>query len=132
MGIAADFKTFVMRGNVVDLAVGVVIGGAFGRIVSSAVDAILMPVIGLFTAGADFSTLALTLGTNAKGEPVLLRYGLFCQSVLNFLIIALVLFLALKAINRWQTPPAPAPAAAPAPSAEALLLSEIRDLLARR
>jgi len=132
MGIAAEFKAFAMRGNVVDLAVGVIIGGAFGKIVSSCVEAILMPVIGLLTAGSDFSKLALTIGQNAKGEPVLLRYGAFCQSVLDFLIIAFVLFLALKAINRLQTPPAPAPAADPVPSKEEVLLTEIRDLLARR
>jgi large conductance mechanosensitive channel len=132
MGIAAEFKAFAMRGNVVDLAVGVIIGGAFGRIVSSCVETILMPVIGLITAGSDFSKLAFTIGANAKGEPVLLRYGAFCQSVLDFLIIAFVLFLALKAINRMQTSPAPAPAADPVPSKEEVLLTEIRDLLARR
>lgn len=133
MSLASEFKAFAMRGNVIDLAVGVVIGGAFGRIVSSLVDAIILPIVGLVTAGADFSTLALTLGHNAKGDPVLLRYGVFCQSVLDFLIVAFVIFLAVKAINRLQAPP-PAPTAAPAPSpsAETLLLTEIRDLLAKR
>jgi large conductance mechanosensitive channel len=131
--MGSEFKAFAMRGNVVDLAVGVVIGGAFGRIVSSLVEAILMPVVGLLTAGADFSKLALTIGANAKGEPVLLRYGAFCQSVVDFVIVAFVIFMVVKAINKLQTPPAAAaPAAAPAPSSEQVLLTEIRDLLARR
>lgn len=133
MGMAAEFKAFVTRGNVVDLAVGVIIGGAFGRIVSSCVEAVLMPVIGLMTAGADFSKLALTIGSNAHGDPVLLRYGVVAQNVLDFLIVALVLFLLLRVINRWQTPAAPpAPAAAPPPPADVVLLTEIRDLLAKR
>jgi large conductance mechanosensitive channel len=129
MGMGAEFKAFVMRGNVVDLAVGIVVGGAFGRIVTSCVEAVLMPVIGLLTAGADFSKLSVVIGENAKGEPVLLRYGAFCQSVLDFLIVAAVLFLVLKVINRWHK--TPAPAAAPIP-ADVALLTEIRDLLAKR
>jgi large conductance mechanosensitive channel len=133
MSLASEFKAFAMRGNVIDLAVGVVIGGAFGRIISSLVDAIIMPVIGILTAGADVSTLAVTIGHNAKGDPVLLRYGVFCQNVLDFLIVAFVIFLAVKAINKLQAPP-PAPVAAPepAPSVDTQLLAEIRDLLAKR
>jgi large conductance mechanosensitive channel len=133
MAFLQEFKNFAMRGNVVDLAVGVVIGGAFGKIVSSLVEAVVMPVVGLVTAGQDVSKLALTLGTNPKGEPVLLRYGAFCQSVIDFLIIALVIFVAVRAINRLQAPPpAAAPPAPAAPPRSEVLLEEIRDLLARR
>ena len=133
MSLASEFKAFAMRGNVIDLAVGVVIGGAFGRIVSSLVEAVIMPVVGLLTAGADLSTLSVAIGQNAKGDPVLLRYGAVCQAALDFLIVAFVIFMAIKAINKLQAPPAPpAPAAAPAPSAQEVLLGEIRDLLAKR
>ena len=86
MSLASEFKAFAMRGNVIDLAVGVVIGGAFGRIVSSLVEAVIMPVVGLLTAGADLSTLSVVIGQNAKGDPVLLRYGAVCQAALDFLI----------------------------------------------
>jgi large conductance mechanosensitive channel len=133
MSLSSEFKAFALRGNVIDLAVGVVIGGAFGRIVSSLVEAIIVPILGLLTAGADFSTLALTIGHNPKGDPVLVRYGVLCQSVLDFLIVAVVIFLAIKAINKLQAPgPAPAAASEPGPSVDTLLLREIRDLLARR
>ena len=133
MSLASEFKAFAMRGNVIDLAVGVVIGSAFGRIISSLVDAIILPILGILTAGADVSTLAVTIGHNAKGDPVLLRYGLFCQNVLDFLIVAFVIFLAVKAINKLQTPPAtPVAASEPAPSVNTQLLTEIRDLLAKR
>jgi large conductance mechanosensitive channel len=127
MSFAKEFREFAMRGNVVDLAVGVVIGAAFGKIVSSLVDAIVMPVLGLFTRGADFSTLALQIGTSPKGDPLLLRYGAFIQSVFDFLIIALAIFVAIRAINRLKAPPPPAAPAAP-PRQE-VLLEEIRDLL---
>ncbi len=131
MSLATEFKAFAMRGNVIDLAIGVVIGGAFGKIVSALVDAVILPVVGVLTAGADVSSLALTVGQTPKGEPVLLRYGVVCQAVLHFLIVAAVLFLAIKAINRLQAPPPPAPAADPAPSEDTVLLREIRDLLAK-
>lgn len=130
MSFAKEFREFAMRGNVIDLAVGVVIGAAFGKIVSSLVDALVMPVLGLVTSGADFSTLALQIGTSPKGEPVLLKYGAFFQSVLDFLIIALAIFVAIRAINRLKTPPPPA--AAPAPPRQELLLEEIRDLLKKQ
>jgi large conductance mechanosensitive channel len=127
--LANEFKEFAMRGNVIDLAVGVVIGGAFGTIVSSLVNAVIMPVIGILTSGHDFSELALRLGTDSKGAAVLLRYGVFVQSVVNFLIIAAVLFAAIKGINALKKP---APAAAPAaPPRQEVLLEEIRNLLAR-
>ena len=131
MAFLQEFKNFAMRGNVLYLAVGVVVGGAFGKIVSSLVEAVIMPVVGLLTAGQDVSKLALTLGTTPKGEPVLLRYGAFCQSVIDFLIIACIVFVAVRAINRLQAPPSAPPAPA-APSRSEQLLEEIRDLLARR
>jgi large conductance mechanosensitive channel len=130
MSFAKEFKEFAMRGNVVDLAVGVVIGAAFGKIVSSLVDAVVMPVLGIATGGADFSTLALEIGTSPKGDPVLLRYGAFIQSVFDFLIIALAIFVAIRAINRLKAPPPPA--AAPAPPRQEVLLEEIRDLLKKQ
>jgi len=119
-----------MRGNVVDLAVGVVIGGAFGKIVASFVDAIIMPVVGLLTGGINVAALAITVGTGTKGEPVLLKYGAFLQAVVDFLIIAAVIFVAVRAINRLKAPP-PAAEAPPPPKSE-VLLEEIRNLLASR
>lgn len=129
MSFASEFKEFAMRGNVVDLAVGVVIGGAFGAIVSSLVNAVIMPVVGVLTSGRDFSDLALQISTDAKGAPVLLKYGVFMQSLVNFLIIAFVLFIAIKGINKLKKPPAAA--APPAPPRQEVLLEEIRDLLAK-
>ena len=127
MGMMQEFKEFAMRGNVLDMAVGVVIGGAFGKIVSSFVGDVVMPLLGTVVGGVDFSKLAVTVGTNAAGEPLLLKYGAFLQAVFDFLIIAAAIFLAVKAINRLKTPP---PAAEPAaPPADVALLTEIRDLL---
>ena len=132
MSFASEFKEFAMRGNVIDLAVGVVIGAAFGKIVSALVEAVIMPVIGVLTAGNDFSKLAVQIGQNVKGEPVLLKYGVFMQSIADFIIIAFVLFLAIRGINQLKKP-TPAPAAAPPPPPrEEVLLQEIRDLLAKR
>jgi large conductance mechanosensitive channel len=130
MSFASEFKDFAMKGNVVDLAVGVVIGVAFGKIVSALVENVIMPVVGLLTGGVNFSTLAVTIGSSAKGEPVLLKYGAFIQAVVDFLIVALVIFVAIKAINRLKKP-APA-AVAPPPSRQEVLLEEIRNLLAKR
>jgi large conductance mechanosensitive channel len=130
MGMMSEFKEFAMRGNVIDLAVGVVIGGAFGKIVSSLVENVVMPVVGLATAGVDFSKAAVAIGAGANGEPVLLKYGAFVQAIVDFVIVALVIFLAVKAINRLKKPPAEAaPAAPPAPPRQEVLLEEIRDLL---
>ncbi len=129
MGMASEFRDFAMRGNVVDLAVGVVIGAAFGKIVSAMVDAIVMPVLGLFMGGISFAALAAQIGTGPKGEPLLLKYGVFIQAVIDFLIIALVIFMAVNAINKLKKP-APAAAAPPAPPPrQEVLLEEIRDLL---
>ena len=102
-----EFKAFIMRGSVMDLAVGVIIGGAFGKIVASLVNDILMPLIGLLIGGIDFSSLALKVG-NAQ-----VNYGLFINNVIDFLIIALVIFLMVKGLNSLQKKPAPAPAAEP-------------------
>jgi large conductance mechanosensitive channel len=123
----SEFKEFAMKGNVVDMAVGVVIGGAFGKIVSSFVGDIVMPLLGKFVGGVNFTDLAVSLGTSPAGEPVLLKYGAFLQSAFDFLIIAAAIFMALRAINKLKTPPPP-PAAAP-PPADVQLLTEIRDLL---
>ena len=131
MSLATEFKEFAMRGNVVDLAVGVVIGAAFGKIVSALVEAIVMPALGWVVGGINFSDLALTLGMNAgTNEPVLLKYGVFLQAIFDFLIIAFAIFLAVKGINKLKRPPAPAPTAAPPPPPrQEVLLEEIRDLL---
>jgi large conductance mechanosensitive channel len=127
MSIATEFKEFAMKGNVVDMAVGVVIGGAFGKIVSSFVGDVVMPLLGKIVGGVNFSDLALDLGAGPTGEPVLLKYGAFLQSAFDFLIIAAAIFMAVKAINRLKTPPPPA--VAPPPPADVALLTEIRDLL---
>jgi large conductance mechanosensitive channel len=133
MSFGSEFKEFAMRGNVVDLAVGVVIGGAFGKIVSSLVDAIIMPVVGVLTAGNDFGKLAVAIGKTAKGDPVLLKYGAFIQSIVDFAIIAFVIFLAIHAINKLKKQPAVAAPAAPPPlTRQEVLLEEIRNLLAKR
>ncbi|MBK8658013.1 MAG: large-conductance mechanosensitive channel protein MscL [Bacteroidetes bacterium] len=118
-----EFKEFAMKGNVVDLAVGVVIGGAFGAIVNSMVGDIVMPVIGVLTGGIDFSGLAIKVGEAS------IAYGKFIQSVFSFLIIALVLFMVIKAMNATKKQEAAAPAPPAAPSSTDQLLMEIRDAL---
>ena len=125
MGFIQEFKDFAMKGNVMDMAVGVIIGGAFGKIVSSLVDDILMPLIGIFTGGVDFSSLAATVG-NAK-----VTYGMFVQNVIDFLIIAFCIFVMVKAMNKIIKKREETPASA-APSAEEKLLTEIRDLLKQK
>ncbi|ALO48062.1 large-conductance mechanosensitive channel protein MscL [Hoylesella enoeca] len=121
----SEFKAFAMRGNVLDMAVGVIIGGAFGKIVSSLVDNIITPIIGSLTGGVDFSGLAITIGSAQ------IKYGMFIQNIIDFLIIAFCIFFLIKGINKVvakKEPEAEAPAA-PEPSAEERLLAEIRDLL---
>ncbi|HEX9208770.1 MAG TPA: large-conductance mechanosensitive channel protein MscL [Steroidobacteraceae bacterium] len=130
MSLMTEFKEFAMKGNVVDMAVGVVIGGAFGKIVSSFVGDVVMPLLGKLVGGVNFTDLAIELGTSPAGEPVLLKYGAFLQSAFDFLIIAAAIFMALKAINKLKAPPPPA--AAPAPPADVALLTEIRDLLKKQ
>ena len=143
MGMVSEFKSFAMRGNVVDMAVGIVIGGAFGKIVSSFVADVLMPPIGLLMGGVDFANLFVNLGAEehatlaaAKeaGAPTI-NYGLFINAIISFVIVAWVLFLVIKAVNqmkREEEAPEPEPEAEPEPSAEEKLLTEIRDLLAAR
>jgi len=130
MSIAGEFKEFAMKGNVVDLAVGVIIGAAFGKIVSSLVGDIIMPPLGVLIGGINFSDLAVTVGTDPKGAPVLLKYGAFIQALFDFLIIAFVIFIAVKGINKLKKPPPPA-ADAPPPRQE-VLLEQIRDALLKR
>ena len=132
MGLAAEFKEFAMKGNVVDLAVGVVIGAAFGKIVNSLVNDVIMPPIGLAIGGVDFKDLAVNLGMNPAGEPVLLKWGVLVQTLFEFLIIAFALFIVIKGINKLKRPPPEAPAAPPPPTRTEQLLQEIRDQLARR
>lgn len=135
MGMISEFKEFAMRGNVIDLAVGVVIGGAFGKIVSALVDKVIMPPIGLLIGGVDFSKLGITLKAatvDAAGKEVpavVLAYGEFINAVIQFIIVAFAIFMVVKAINRLHRKPAEAPAAPAAPTEEVLLLREIRDSL---
>ena len=130
MSLINEFKAFAVRGNVVDMAVGIIIGAAFGKIVSSFVDGVIMPPLGLLIGGVDFSDLAIVL-KEAVGEApaVVLRYGAFIQTVVDFVIIAFAIFMAIKAINHLKRKEAEAPSTPPAPSKEELLLTEIRDLL---
>ncbi|WP_293392611.1 large-conductance mechanosensitive channel protein MscL [Nevskia sp.] len=133
MSIAQEFKSFAMRGNVIDLAVGVVIGAAFGAIVTSLVGDVIMPVVGQLTAGVDFSKAAFVLkaaSEDGKTPAVLLSYGKFIQTVINFIIVAFVIFLVVKGINTMKKAEAAAPPPPPpGPTNEEKLLMEIRDLL---
>lgn len=133
MSMMSEFKQFAMRGNVVDMAVGIVIGGAFGKIVSSFVSDVLMPPIGMALGGVDFTELAITL-KEAVGDTaaVTINYGTFIQSVVDFLIIAFAIFMAIKAMNSMKKKAEEKPAEAPKPSAEVQLLTEIRDSLKDR
>lgn len=135
MGMVNEFKEFAMRGNVIDLAVGVVIGGAFGKIVSALVDQIIMPPIGLLTGGVDFSALKIVLreaDPAHKVAEVAIGYGSFINTIIQFMIIAFAIFMAIKAINRINRKPEPAPAPPPPTPEDVLLLREIRDSLKNR
>src|ERR1700735_4456142 len=133
MGIGTEFKEFAMKGNVVDLAVGVIIGAAFGKIVSSLVGDIIMPPLGKAIGDNNFSGPAVGLGKDPTGKDVLIRYGAFIQTIFDFAIIAFVLFCVIKFINRLKKPRAPeVPPPAPEPTKSEVLLQEIRDLLAKR
>lgn len=137
MSFIQEFKDFAMRGNVVDLAVAVVIGGAFGKIVDSLVKDIVMPVVGALTGGVDFANLYFNLGSQAyesleaaeKAGAPLIKYGLFINSLVNFIIIAFAIFLVVKAINSFKRQEAAAPAAPPPTPEDIVLLREIRDAL---
>ncbi len=140
MGFVKEFKEFAMKGNVMDMAVGVIIGGAFGKIVTSLVEDVLMPVISLATGGVDFRNLFCTFGKIPEGVAnnydalkeagvSMFAYGAFIQNIIDFLIIALCIFLMIKAMNKITKKKAEEPAPDPEPTAEEKLLGEIRDLL---
>lgn len=136
MSMMNEFKNFAMKGNVLDMAVGVIIGGAFGKIVSSMVSDILMPPIGLLLGKVDFSSLFIPLSEEARGKSLAaakaagaatINYGVFLQTLFDFVILAFVIFLVVKQVNRLKSQPAVGPP--PAPSKEEVLLTEIRDIL---
>ncbi|MDG9930906.1 MULTISPECIES: large-conductance mechanosensitive channel protein MscL [Pseudomonas] len=130
MSLLQEFKAFAVKGNVVDMAVGIIIGAAFGKIVSSFVGDVIMPPIGLLIGGVDFSDLAVTLKA-AEGDlpAVVLSYGKFIQTILDFIIVAFAIFMGIKVINKLKREEAEEPSVPPAPSPEEVLLTEIRDLL---
>ncbi len=138
MSLISEFKTFAMKGNVVDLAVGVIIGGAFGKIVTSLVNDVIMPPIGLLTSGINFKDIKLTIkdavleGDKVVKEAVTLNVGNFINITIEFLIVAFAIFLVVKTINSFRKKEEEAPAAPPAPTNEEVLLGEIRDLLKSR
>lgn len=125
-----EFKAFAMRGNVVDMAVGIVIGGAFGKIVSSLVADVIMPPIGMIMGGVDFSQLAIALGEGEGAASI--NYGMFINTVLDFIIIAFAIFMVIKGLNSMKKKEEAKPAEPPKPSSEEKLLTEIRDLLAKQ
>lgn len=130
MSLVKEFREFAMRGNVIDLAVGVIIGAAFGKIVSSFVGDIVMPPLGVLVGGVNFTDLAVTLQAAVGDKPaVVLAYGKFIQTIFDFVIIAFAVMMGVKAVNHLKRPAPVAAPAAPAPSAEQALLAEIRDLL---
>lgn len=137
-----EFKEFALRGNLVDMAIAFVMGGAFGKVVSAFVEGMVMPLVGLLTAGKDFSKMVWEIKAGSKEvidatgavtseaiEPVVVKYGAFITVILDFVIVAFVMFLIVKLINRMKRKQEEAPAAPPAPSKEEVLLGEIRDLL---
>lgn len=133
MSFFGEFKTFINRGNVMDMAIGIIIGAAFGKIVTEFVNKVLMPPIGLLLGGLDFSSYAITLKEATGDSPaVLLSYGAFINAVIDFIIVAFAIFLVIKALNKFKKKQEEAPAAPPAPSEEVVLLTEIRDLLKQK
>lgn len=136
MSLLSEFREFAVKGNVVDLAVGVIIGGAFGKIVTSLVDQIVMPPIGWLIGGIDFADLKVTLPVNPAnptGEPAVIEYGAFINVLIQFVIVAFVIFMVVKLINKMRRQQAAAPDVAPAaPTATEALLTEIRDELKAR
>jgi large conductance mechanosensitive channel len=133
MSLVSEFKEFAMRGNVIDLAVGVVIGAAFGKIVSSLVGDVVMPALSPILGSVHFTDLGFRITTDAEGKPVLLKYGAFLQTIFEFLIIAFSIFVVLKGINQLKRPAPPAADAPPPPPTKTeALLQEIRDSLAKK
>jgi len=130
MSLVKEFKEFAVKGNVVDMAVGIIIGGAFGKIVSSFVADVVMPPIGVMLGGVDFAKLSLTVKEATEtAEAVKINYGSFLNTIIDFIIIAFIIFLAIKAMNKMKKKEEEKPAAPPAPSKQEVLLAEIRDLL---
>ena len=130
MGMLSEFKAFAVKGNVVDMAVGIIIGAAFGKIVSSFVGDVVMPPLGLLIGGVDFSDLAITLKAAEGDVPaVMLAYGKFIQTVIDFIIVAFAIFMGVKAINKLKREEAVTPSTPPVPTPQETLLTEIRDLL---
>lgn len=129
MSFVKEFREFAVKGNVVDMAVGIIIGAAFGKIVSSLVSDVVTPPLGYLIGGVDFSKLAVTLPAIADTEPVTVKYGAFLQTTFDFIIVALAIFMLVKLINRLKRKEEVAPSVPPPPSKEELLLTEIRDLL---
>lgn len=127
MSMLQEFKEFAMKGNVLDLAVGVIMGAAFGPIISTLVENIVMPPIGFLLAGVDFSSLSVAIPTTS--DPILIKYGLFLNAIIKFMITAFAIFLLVKAANAMRKP---APAVVPGPTPTEAYLKEIRDLLAKR
>ena len=133
MGFVKEFKEFAMKGNVMDLAIGIIIGGAFGKIVSSFVADVIMPPIGLLLGNVDFKDLAMPLKYAADGSvAIALRYGLFINTIIDFVIIALAIFLVIKGLNKMKKKEEAKPAEPPKPSEEILLLRDIRNSLQKR
>ena len=130
MGLVSEFKEFAMKGSVVDLAVGVVIGGAFGKIVTSLVQDVVMPALSPLLGSVNFSDLAVQIAIDHAGKPVLLKYGSFLQTIFEFLVIAISIFAVIKAMNKLKRPHPDAPP--PGPSTTEVLLTQIRDELAKR
>ena len=130
MSILQEFKEFAVKGNAIDMAVGIIVGASFGKIISSLVADVVMPPIGVLIGGVDFTNLAITLKEAAEGAPaVTLNYGNFIQTMVDFTLIAFAIFMAVKLINSLKKKQEEAPTAPPEPSKEELLLTEIRDLL---
>lgn len=138
MSLVKEFKAFAMRGNVVDMAVGIIIGGAFGKVVSSMVNDVIMPPIGMLLGNVDFSQMAIMLkkesidAAGSKIPGVTLGYGMFVNTIVNFFIVALAIFVVIKLMNAAKKKEEAAPAAPPPPSAEEKILTEIRDILRSR
>ena len=133
MKMLQEFKQFAMRGNVMDMAIGIIIGAAFGKIVSSIVADVIMPPIGLLLGGVDFSNLAITLRAGSEGvTPVLIKYGVFINTVIDFIIVAFAIFMVVKGINSMQKKAEEKPAAPPAPTKSEILLEEIRNELRKK
>lgn len=130
MGLVKEFKTFAMRDNVMDMAIGIIIGVAFGKIMTSLVNDVIMPPIGLLIGGMDFSQLGVTLKASGVGSPaVILKYGMFINTIIDFLIVGFAIFMVIKGMNAMKRKQEEAPTAPPQPPVQEMLLRDIRDIL---